>query len=165
MKRSRKFFPSTLGLAALLALAGCDAKPKPISYGHDECAECKMTLVNPRYGAELITSKGKVFKFDDLNCLLAFQKKSSADFAPRAYVIDCNRPNTFLSSDQAVLLQHDALRTPMGSGIAAFASEAELEAARAKLVGTGKIFRWADLLKPETTASACTSCCSAAVKP
>lgn len=166
MKRSRKIFPATLALATLMALAGCgDTQPKAISYGHDECAECKMTLVNPRYGAELISAKGKVFKFDDLNCLLAFEKKNAAGSAPRAFVIDCNRPNHFLPSTDAALLQHDGLRTPMGSRLAAFASEAELETARAQLGGAGKILRWPDLLKPETAAAVCTTCCSAAPTP
>lgn len=165
MKRFRNFFPTASALAALLVLAGCgDAQPKPIRYGHDECAECKMTLVDQRYGAELVTAKGKVFKFDDLNCLLAYEKKLASDTAPRAYVVDCNRPNHFLGSDQAVLLQHDGLRTPMGSRLAAFASEAELETARAKLGGSGKILRWPDLAKTEP-AAACTTCCSAEKSP
>ncbi|MBK9989849.1 MAG: nitrous oxide reductase accessory protein NosL [Verrucomicrobia bacterium] len=168
MKRSRKFSPATLALAALVALAGCgDTQPKAINYGRDECAECKMTLVNQRYGAELISAKGKVFKFDDLNCLLAFEKKNAAGPAPQAYVVDCNRPNQFLSSDQAILLQHDGLRTPMGSRFAAFASETELETARTQLGGAGKTLRWPDLLRPPSAekTAACTTCCSAEKKP
>ncbi len=152
-------------LFAGLALTGCTpAKPQAIRYGQDECAECKMTLVNPHYGAELLTAKGKIFKFDDLNCLLAFQNKTKTTPAPQAYIIDCNRPNTFLTVEHAIFLQHDGLRTPMGSHLAAFANVTDLETARSQLGGGGQILRWPDILHPasaEKTAT-CKSCCSAA---
>ena len=33
---------------------------------------CKMTLVDKKFGAEVVTKKGKVYKFDDLNCMIKF---------------------------------------------------------------------------------------------
>ena len=50
---------------ALLLLNGCSKGPKPIDYGNDGCHFCKMTIVDKIHGSELITEKGKVFKFDD----------------------------------------------------------------------------------------------------
>ena len=29
-----------------------------------------MTIVDPRYGAELVTTKGKVYKYDAVECLI-----------------------------------------------------------------------------------------------
>lgn len=135
-------------LALALGLAGCDTGPKAIRYGQDECAECRMTLVDRHYGAELITTKGKVFKFDDLSCLLAFQRRDAGRFgsAAQLVVIDFNRPNTFLPVAQTIFLHHNQLRTPMGSGVAAFANETELEAVRGRLGGGGRILRWPDVL-------------------
>ncbi len=136
-------------LALTLGLAGCDAGPKVIRYGQDECAECKMTLVDQHYGAELVTAKGKVFKFDDITCLLAFQGRDTVRLGSTAQlvVIDFNRPNTFLPAGQAVFLHHDQLRTPMGGGLAAFSNETELEAARTQLGGGGRILRWPDVVR------------------
>ena len=31
-----------------------------------------MTLVDQKFGAELVTTKGKVYKFDDANCFMNF---------------------------------------------------------------------------------------------
>lgn len=127
-----------------VVLAGCESGPKPIRYGQDECAECKMTLVDQHYGAEFVTPRGKVFKFDDLNCLAAFQLRAAnpPDPAAQSVVVDFNRANQFIPVAQAWFLHHSGLRTPMASGLAAFAAEAELEVVRRQLGGDGRVLRW-----------------------
>jgi len=132
-------------VAAALVLAGCNADPKAISYGRDECAECKMTLVDRHYGAELITSKGKVFMFDDVNCLLVFQKRGQSAKPSRAVIVDFNRRGSFIRADEAYFLQHDGLNSPMGADLAAFSSLAELESVRSQLGGGGAILRWPEV--------------------
>ena len=131
-------------LLAGLGLAGCEKGPRPVRYGQDECAECKMTLVDQHYGAEFVTARGKVFKFDDLNCLTAYLRRAAnpPDPAAQSVVVDFTRPNHFLAVDQAWFLHHDALRTPMASSLAAFAAEAELEVVRRQLGGGGRMLRW-----------------------
>ena len=136
-------------LAALLVIPGCDSGPQPLEYGKDECAGCKMILVDPHYGAELITGKGKVFKFDDINCLLKFSAKQPAgnDKERKWLIIDYKSVNQFLKADEAVFLQHDQLHSPMGSHLGAFTSQEAAEAVRKELGGDGRILRWAELLK------------------
>jgi len=139
---------SSLALLALTTLlAGCDSGPRPIRYGRDECAECKMTLVDRHYGAEFITARGRVYVFDDLNCLTAHLRRpatpSGADV--RSVVVDFKHANVFIPVDQALFLQHPGLRTPMASGLAAFVAEADLEAVRRELGGGGRVLRWPDV--------------------
>ena len=139
---------STFALLALSTLlAGCDSGPKPIRYGRDECAECKMTLVDQHYGAEFITARGRVYTFDDLNCLTAYQRRPSTQTGSgaRAVVVDFKRANQFIPVDQALFLQHPGLRTPMASGLAAFVAEPDLEAVRRELGGGGRVLRWPDV--------------------
>lgn len=133
-------------LALVILLTGCDSGPRPIRYGRDECAECKMTLVDRHYGAEFITARGRVYVFDDLNCLTAFERKqlSASGPGPRAVVVDFKRPNQFIAVESAWFLHHPGLRSPMASGLAAFGSEAELEPVRREL-GGGRILRWTDV--------------------
>ena len=132
-------------LALTTLLAGCDAGPKPIRYGRDECAECKMTLVDPHYGAEHITARGRVYVFDDVNCLTAFQRRPAQQPATgaRAVVVDFKHAGRLLPVDQAWFLLHDGLRSPMASGLAAFSAEADLEGVRRELGGGGRVLRWA----------------------
>lgn len=135
-------------LAALLVLPGCDSGPQPLEYGKDECAGCKMILVDPHYGAELITGKGKVFKFDDVNCMLKFTAREPAGNAKerKLLIIDFNRPKLFLKADEAVFLKHDQLRSPMGSHVGAFTSREAAEALRKELGGGGELLRWSELV-------------------
>ncbi|MGB5288980.1 MAG: hypothetical protein WBN42_10875, partial [Ignavibacteriaceae bacterium] len=53
-------------LPLLFLLASCGSKPEPINYGKDECEFCRMQISDNRYGAELVTDKGKVYKFDSI---------------------------------------------------------------------------------------------------
>lgn len=133
-------------LAAMLVLPGCKSGPVSIEYGKDECAGCKMILVDNHYGTEFITDKGKVFKFDDVNCLVDFMNGKKAPVG-KAVIIDFNKPNQFLEADNAVYLKHHKLRTPMGSSLAAFASADAAEAVNRELGGDGKLLRWTDVSK------------------
>ena len=62
--RARKLKKQTaLKLALLLLLpvfsfSSCSSKPEPFRYGQDICHSCKMGIVDPKFGGELITAKG-----------------------------------------------------------------------------------------------------------
>jgi len=40
---------------------GCTVEPEPLVYGADICHTCKMTLMDPKFGAEIITKNGKPY--------------------------------------------------------------------------------------------------------
>jgi copper chaperone NosL len=35
----------------------CSNDPQPLQYGKDACYACKMTLVDKKFGAEIVTKK------------------------------------------------------------------------------------------------------------
>ncbi len=135
-------------VAALMVFAatGCEAGPEPIRYGQDECSECKMIISDQRFGAQLVTRRGKVFKFDDVCCLKEFTAKGTvpAEDVKLEMVCDFERPNTFIAVTEAFFLRNEALKSPMRSDSAAFGSE---EARRRVLrqLGGGQEARWADI--------------------
>ena len=107
-------------LAALLALAGCaPAGPRPIAYGEETCAECRMGISDARFGAELVTAKGKLFVFDSIECLASFAL--SQEEVPRGiWVSDYDRPGTLLRVDSASFRRlSGAAGSPMGKGLVA----------------------------------------------
>src|SRR5690606_37339040 len=65
-----------LSISALM-ISSCTPKPEPIEYGSDICHFCKMTIVDQQHAAELVSTKGKVFKFDAIECMLNFEKEST----------------------------------------------------------------------------------------
>jgi copper chaperone NosL len=68
---------NVLLLAISIIVIACSIKPEPLQFGMDACYTCKMTLMDNKYGAELVTRKGKVYKFDDINCMLNFYHSGS----------------------------------------------------------------------------------------
>lgn len=109
-------------LGILVFLASCSADPRPIVYGQDGCHHCKMTLMDPKFGAELVTEKGKVFIFDDVNCMLQYM--DSEDGRSQMYkhvlVTDYLNPGVLLDANFAFFLKSEEFKTPMASNIVAF---------------------------------------------
>jgi copper chaperone NosL len=124
------------------SLQGCSSGPQPIQYGQDNCAFCKMTFTDKRFGGEVCTKKGKVFKFDDIHCLLS---SLQADVPARQdiesiYLTDFEKGGWILAED-ALLLQSPALRSPMNGNIAAFANEDALHRSRQQYNGEPIIWK------------------------
>jgi len=139
----RRVFPLLLLLLALFA--GCRPKgPVAIEYGQDICAFCKMIIADPRFGAEVITKTGKVYKFDSVECMVAhIMYDLGFDNVEAAYVTDFANPGKLIPAEEAYYLQSTRLRSPMSLGIAAFSSKKDLEKLKAEVDGLELL--WKDL--------------------
>lgn len=107
---------------------GCARGPQPIEYGADACGFCRMTISDARYGSEVVTNKGRAYKYDSVECLasaLAGESEFSGTDVKSVYVTDFLRPNTLIDAAAAVYLQSDKLPSPMGLNLTAFASESD----------------------------------------
>jgi copper chaperone NosL len=106
---------------------GCTVEPEPLVYGTDVCYTCKMTLMDEKFGAEIVTKKGKVFKFDDVNCMLGFYHADFDEQGKIAHLLVVNfaKPTTLIDATNSWYLKSELIRSPMASGIAAFATEEE----------------------------------------
>ena len=107
-------------ISLLVLLASCSADPRPIAYGQDGCHHCKMTLMDPKFGAELVTEKGKVFVFDDVNCMLMYMDSAEDETYKHILVTDYLNPGVLLDANFAFYLKSDQFKTPMASQIVAF---------------------------------------------
>ncbi|MGZ3745113.1 MAG: nitrous oxide reductase accessory protein NosL [Pseudobdellovibrionaceae bacterium] len=108
----------TLFLVALiLSNSSClnDNKPEPIALGHDHCHACKMTITEARFGAEVISKTGKIYKFDSVPCLAGFIKENP-EFE-KIFVTDFFSPGQFVKAEDAFFLDYPAIRGPMGSSL------------------------------------------------
>jgi copper chaperone NosL len=117
----------TIPAAALMMFlfTSCTAKPQPFAYGKDICDDCKMTIMDPKFGGEIITKKGKIYKFDDAHCLVNFMKGGTvkeADVAQTVF-IDYENDHSFLDVKTSYFVTSDGLKSPMNSNTAAFSSK------------------------------------------
>ncbi len=133
-------------LFGIMNLYACTTGPEPIRYGQDNCQNCKMTLTDKRFGAEIITKKGKVFKFDDLNCLAKFLQAGTESDANIAQIVtvDFKKAGAFVDVQKAFFLHNEAIKSPMRGDVASFADQKDLDAVKAE-VGGGKQLNWAEL--------------------
>lgn len=135
MKMNKKVI-ATAALAGVIFLAGCSSGPKPIQLGKDSCDYCKMAIADKNFGAEIITNKGKVYKFDDTHCLTAFRsEKMDSNDVKEVYLVNFSDPHNLIKGDDAILIRSDDLRSPMGGNTAAFDNEDAAKATSAKVKG------------------------------
>ena len=134
-------------LLLLFLLPYCGGKPEPINYGHDECEFCRMQISDNRYGAELVTDKGKAYKFDAIECMIeyAMVKNFIGDANQKFLVTDFATPGSFIDAVNAFYVQNDNFRSPMGLNVVAF----ESEVSRQKFVAEsgGSLLNWVDVIE------------------
>lgn len=121
----------------VLGLFSCQVEPEPLKYGEDACHHCKMTLMDNKFGAELVTRKGKVYKFDDINCMVQFFNSGDISEDKFAYklVVDFSQPAKLINAGEAFYLKSSEVKSPMASQIAAFETEERLNAVKSKWNG------------------------------
>jgi copper chaperone NosL len=130
----------TLTIAAL----SCDnSQSQPIKLHGDKCDYCAMAISDGKFGAELITQKGRTYKFDDLQCLQKYRKENSKVEFASFFVHDYSKSNILIDAAKAFYVQHESLNSPMRGNIAAFSTkEAAKELSNKHEVA---ILSWADL--------------------
>jgi len=108
-----------------LMMACSPAGPEPITLHKDICANCKMNIAEGHFAAELITKKGRVFKFDDISCLINYKKENPDKEARSHYVHYYPGDNELIPAETAFYLKGGSLSSPMAGNIAAFKTEKE----------------------------------------
>lgn len=109
-------------LLFVLMFSSCSSGPEAINYGKENCAYCKMLIMDQRFGAETVTKKGKIYKFDAIECMLNYVKTSNLaenDIA-NYYVADASENNKLIPVTEAGFMYSEKLPSPMGSNISAF---------------------------------------------
>jgi copper chaperone NosL len=142
----KKTLPA-IAVCITLVLNACSTKPQPIAYGKDICNDCKMTIVDPKFGGEIITKKGKIYKFDDAHCLAHFLKSGAVkqeDIAQTVFT-DYGNNNNFLDVNSLLFVVSDQLKSPMNSHAAAVSNNSTAQELATQT--NGEIKGWNDLRK------------------
>lgn len=136
-----------VALVLLVLLTSCNATPEPLQFGKDSCHSCKMVIFDKHYGGEIVSSKGKIFKFDDSSCMINFLKSGVIfeDQISHELLIDFANPGTLIDARSAHLVFSEALKTPMNGRVAAFSSSDAAAARNAEW--NGKLVEWKVLKK------------------
>lgn len=139
-------FTTPLLLISVFTFA-CSVKTEPFNYGKDNCYFCKMGIVDPKFGGEIVTKKSKVYKFDDVICMARYLQAGDLkeEEIAKKVVINFEKNNEFLEVDKVTFWISPELRSPMGSNAAAFNSHQAAE--KAKAGKEGQLLSWDELYK------------------
>ncbi len=120
-------------LASGLLFNACSDKPEAIAFGKDECANCKMSISDQRFGAVLVTKKSKNYKFDSIECMLGFLQDKKLEEAEVAteWVVDFMQPGNLVPARKAWYLKSEKVPSPMGLDLSAYSSKESYEQAHA----------------------------------
>ena len=107
-----------------LGLFSCKIQPDPIKLGRDTCHFCKMTISDIKFGSEIVTKKGKVYKFDDTQCMISFLQTNFLEKKEigQLYLVDFSGSHALLKVSDAYVLKSDLFATPMKGYYAAFSN-------------------------------------------
>ncbi|NUO03366.1 MAG: nitrous oxide reductase accessory protein NosL [Saprospiraceae bacterium] len=101
--------------------ASCGGADVPIiKLNADNCDFCKMTIADGRFGAALVTQKGRVYKFDDISCMVHYKNENASTGFRQFYVADFTKSNTLIPVEHAFFIKSVQIASPMRGNIAAF---------------------------------------------
>lgn len=143
-KRKSTQFLSIL-LLSLFLFSCSENKPVPIKLDTDNCDFCKMGISDGRFGAEVITKKGRAYKFDDISCMFRYCKDNQNIQVKAYYVHDYAKNNELIAADKAFFVSGGTIKSPMHGNIAAFSNKSEAKAFEVQLHGT--VEQWEAILK------------------
>jgi len=101
-----------------LALFSCSTKPEPIRYGEDSCHFCEMTIVSQAHAAQAVSTKGKQFKYDAIECMMNDIIKNQTEMAVK-HVANFDSPGEMIDAEKAGYVISDTINSPMGANLAA----------------------------------------------
>lgn len=143
---SQKPAIATVAVACLILLAGCTPKAEKIAFGKDSCVECKMTIMDPKFGGEIVTKKGKVFKFDDAKCIATFLNKRAVGLSEihQTLFVDYSGKEEFIPVSKVEFVVSSQFKSPMGGKAAAF-NGVKAAQEKSKEIPNSKVTNWATL--------------------
>ncbi len=129
----------------ILLTVSCSVKERPVSYGSDECVYCKMTIMDHRYGAELVTNKGKVYTFDAAECLIDYllHNEEMERNAELLLVTSYTEPGQLIDARSATFLVSKLMPSPMGAYLTAFSNRETASEFHQK--NQGNLYTWKEL--------------------
>jgi copper chaperone NosL len=146
MSNPKKHITVVASIMFFLTLTGCNPESEKIIFGKDNCAECKMTIVDPKFGAEIVTKKGRTLKFDDVYCLATFMKNRGVEMTDihQTLFVNFNNGNEFINVGSAEFVVSSEMKSPMGGNAGAFKTIDEAKKQSSAIEGS-KITNWATL--------------------
>ena len=134
------YYKSLIGIIIVLYLFACSAEPKPIEYGHDNCQFCDMTIIDNQHSAEVVSLKGKIYKFDSIECMIRYINRDADEEYAHQLISDYSNPGELINAEQSIYLVSKNIPSPMGEFLSGYSSEDEAKLALEE--NGGILYNW-----------------------
>ena len=125
--------------------SACSVEPVEINYGEDACEFCKMNIVDKQHAAELVSPKGRAYKFDAIECMMNYLNRKEIASSDMQLILINNylKPGVLIDATKATFIISDNIPSPMG----AFLSGVDNGNSAEELVDSkgGESFNWDSL--------------------
>jgi copper chaperone NosL len=101
-----------------------------------------MTIVDRQHAAQLVTDKGKCYKFDAIECMIHYLDENNLSLA-YSLVADMQNPGKLMDAKKATFIISENIPSPMRANLSALTSE---ENANLLLREKGgQLYSWAEI--------------------
>lgn len=135
---------TTLSLLSYLFIISCTVQPQKMEYGKDACHFCRMNIVDQQHAAQMVSKKGKAFKFDATECMIHYLDEFDVEQVELLLVADYNNPGKLINATDASFIISENIPSPMGEFLSAIPTKEEAQALQKSKTGT--VFSWDELL-------------------
>ena len=141
MNRNLNFY----SILFVLFMVACNPESQPISYGSDMCEFCRMSIVDQRFGSEIVTKKGKIFKFDAVECMVSYLDKRVEDESTLKFILTntLDHPGELIDVEDCRFLISANMPSPMGKNLNPFKDSSLAEKNQEE--NSGIVYDWAGL--------------------
>lgn len=122
------FSKSVFYFTSVLFLSGCiNQEPADVHLFTDECTYCKMVISDTKFATQLVSDKGKAYKFDSIECMAAFthQNPQLVENA-KLYLSDYTQNANWLLLKDVSVYHSEEVQSPMGLSLFAIRSDTSL---------------------------------------
>jgi copper chaperone NosL len=102
-----------------------------------------MTIVDKQHSAQMVTTKGKPYLFDAIECMVPFINENPEKEAGLLLVADFKNPGKLINAKSAYYLISPSIPSPMGAFLSGFHSKEEAKSIKESK--GGKLFTFEEL--------------------
>jgi copper chaperone NosL len=130
-------------MAIILLAVSCKIKPEPIQFGTDACYFCKMNIVERSHASQAVSSKGKQFKYDAIECMVKDITINQNSDMSIVLVSNYLNAGEMLNAEEATFIISSNIPSPMGGNLSALKTRKASE--DLKNEHGGEIYDWTAL--------------------
>lgn len=131
-------------LLTAVTFVSCSKNIDPIIYGEEACDYCMMTIVDQSHSAQVVTQKGKNFKFDATECMINYleQEKNETDML-HVLSADYSEPGKMIDAKEATFIISKNIPSPMGEFLSALENKSVAEELQKE--NEGNLYSWEEV--------------------